>query len=735
MVLSTINTSASQTVTTHPSPPPLEDQMVVTPVSASPGKIPSDRFTDVPQNLRVKASLASMSPLPLSPPCEHPSSPNELPGDVSDRSGDAPSLVDTDSSAPSLSPPQHLDIEFTASAAEPATTTPDNEMKEQELTPKSTPADDAEADAPLSFPALDTTTPFEFALPEPSPRTESTTHKAALPKASHARSMKISSTDTKLCKQLLASLQRHSSAWPFLQPVDPVVAQAPDYFDIIKKPMDLGTIENKLGAGEYGQVQEFVDDIVLMLNNCFTYNPSTHTIHQLGKALQHHFSIQLNKIFPAMVLTKGSGGANSSVNTLSIITSVTESAAGISTADRRPKRQIKPPKIFEPEEIPNKKPKLTHKTSGSLVDEEDVGTGKSRRKSGVLPGSANTKTSSSGTGSSSRRKSTGGSRRGGKSGNSNDEDRAMDYQITTLATCLQSMTQQLAMLQQKGGAAMPMFPMAFPMMGMPGMAGMPGMSAMGPMAGLAGMPMMPQMVMGEQPKPKKKKSSSSSSKSKKAKQEVEEVDESSVETKSCESCEVVAQLTFRRVGSSGSGNFCNECGLKLKSQSSAGGSKRSRKSTASSSSGRKKPTELTQDQKQELSLMINNLAEVDMMGVIEIIKQNMPELKDNQEEIELDLNNMSSECLTQLYSFVKKAMNPEPDKPKAPAKRKSTGGSSSAKSKGKKGGSSKKGGRSTIPTPGQVFAPVSVSSSVADSSSSDDSGSDSDSGSSGSDSD
>jgi len=40
---------------------------------------------------------------------------------------------------------------------------------------------------------------------------------------------------------------KHSHSWPFQHPVNTVELNIPDYFDIIKHPMDLGTIKKRLG--------------------------------------------------------------------------------------------------------------------------------------------------------------------------------------------------------------------------------------------------------------------------------------------------------------------------------------------------------------------------------------------------------------------------------------------------------------------------------------------------------
>ncbi|KAI9011440.1 Bromodomain-containing protein, partial [Gaertneriomyces semiglobifer] len=102
------------------------------------------------------------------------------------------------------------------------------------------------------------------------------------------------------CKNLLQNLKKHQAAWLFLEPVDPVVACAPDYYEVIKHPMDLSTVEKRLMAEEYEGPQQFVDDIQLMLNNCFVYNPPTNGVHISGKDLEAFFLRQLNKCFPAI---------------------------------------------------------------------------------------------------------------------------------------------------------------------------------------------------------------------------------------------------------------------------------------------------------------------------------------------------------------------------------------------------------------------------------------------------
>ncbi|KAG2659596.1 hypothetical protein PVAP13_1KG369800 [Panicum virgatum] len=75
----------------------------------------------------------------------------------------------------------------------------------------------------------------------------------------------------------------------FNVPVDVVKLQIPDYFDIIKTPMDLGTVQKKLESGSYRSPSDFAADVRLTFNNAMAYNPRGHAVHDMA--------IQLNKMF------------------------------------------------------------------------------------------------------------------------------------------------------------------------------------------------------------------------------------------------------------------------------------------------------------------------------------------------------------------------------------------------------------------------------------------------------
>ncbi|XP_028979015.2 nucleosome-remodeling factor subunit BPTF isoform X3 [Esox lucius] len=97
-------------------------------------------------------------------------------------------------------------------------------------------------------------------------------------------------------RRILRSLQAHKMAWPFLEPVDP--NDAPDYYGVIKEPMDLATMEDRLQKRYYNKLTEFVADMTKIFDNCRYYNPSDSPFFQCAEVLESFF-VQKLKGFKA----------------------------------------------------------------------------------------------------------------------------------------------------------------------------------------------------------------------------------------------------------------------------------------------------------------------------------------------------------------------------------------------------------------------------------------------------
>ena len=98
--------------------------------------------------------------------------------------------------------------------------------------------------------------------------------------------------ELKFCESVLQEMlkKKHQSfSYPFLQPVDPVALNIPNYFKIIKKPMDVGTIGANLKNGVYPSAKEFHQDMKLVFTNCYKFNPQTDEVYKMGKSFEELF--------------------------------------------------------------------------------------------------------------------------------------------------------------------------------------------------------------------------------------------------------------------------------------------------------------------------------------------------------------------------------------------------------------------------------------------------------------
>ncbi|XP_066339479.1 transcription factor GTE12-like [Miscanthus floridulus] len=110
-----------------------------------------------------------------------------------------------------------------------------------------------------------------------------------------AASMK-SSRMIRLCGNIVRKLIDHKGGWLFKEPVDPVLYRIPDYFDVIRNPMDLGTVKNKLTKKQYASIEEFAADVRLTFSNAMKYNPPENDVHKVAKELNVIFDSEWESV-------------------------------------------------------------------------------------------------------------------------------------------------------------------------------------------------------------------------------------------------------------------------------------------------------------------------------------------------------------------------------------------------------------------------------------------------------
>lgn len=92
---------------------------------------------------------------------------------------------------------------------------------------------------------------------------------------------------------MINKLKKFDKIKPFLEPVDPVLLNIPDYFLIITRPMDISTIETKARDGQYETFEQFEADVKLIVANAVRYNPPDNIVHTMAVELGQFFDQQI----------------------------------------------------------------------------------------------------------------------------------------------------------------------------------------------------------------------------------------------------------------------------------------------------------------------------------------------------------------------------------------------------------------------------------------------------------
>uniref|UniRef100_A0A8C1X6F6 Bromodomain adjacent to zinc finger domain, 2Ba n=1 Tax=Cyprinus carpio TaxID=7962 RepID=A0A8C1X6F6_CYPCA len=102
-----------------------------------------------------------------------------------------------------------------------------------------------------------------------------------------AKTARDNNRDLGLCRILLAELERHQDAWPFLTPVN--LKSVPGYRKVIKRPMDFSTIREKLVSSQYQNLETFIIDVNLVFDNCEKFNEDNSDIGRAGHNMRKFF--------------------------------------------------------------------------------------------------------------------------------------------------------------------------------------------------------------------------------------------------------------------------------------------------------------------------------------------------------------------------------------------------------------------------------------------------------------
>jgi len=102
------------------------------------------------------------------------------------------------------------------------------------------------------------------------------------------------------CQSVLKITQDHEYYWVFSKPVDPEELGLPDYFDVIKKPMDLGTVQKKLDAGQYHSINEFNLDVRLTFDNALMYNEAGSVVNGMAVSMKEKYVEEFQKMLESL---------------------------------------------------------------------------------------------------------------------------------------------------------------------------------------------------------------------------------------------------------------------------------------------------------------------------------------------------------------------------------------------------------------------------------------------------
>ncbi|XP_075349250.1 histone acetyltransferase KAT2B isoform X2 [Mycteria americana] len=94
-------------------------------------------------------------------------------------------------------------------------------------------------------------------------------------------------------KTILQQVKSHQSAWPFMEPVKRT--EAPGYYEVIRFPMDLKTMSERLKNRYYVSKKLFMADLQRVFTNCREYNPPESEYYKCANILEKFFYTKIKE--------------------------------------------------------------------------------------------------------------------------------------------------------------------------------------------------------------------------------------------------------------------------------------------------------------------------------------------------------------------------------------------------------------------------------------------------------
>ncbi|KAG1948795.1 histone acetyltransferase KAT2B [Pimephales promelas] len=94
-------------------------------------------------------------------------------------------------------------------------------------------------------------------------------------------------------KNILQQVKSHQNAWPFMEPVKK--NEAPGYYQVIRFPMDLKTMSERLKSRYYTTRKLFMADMQRIFTNCREYNPPESEYYKCANLLEKFFYTKIKE--------------------------------------------------------------------------------------------------------------------------------------------------------------------------------------------------------------------------------------------------------------------------------------------------------------------------------------------------------------------------------------------------------------------------------------------------------